>query len=1258
MAVDYPKIEGRDFDALLGEFKSLVPFYTPEWRLEGVEKGPDMALVKIFIHFLRIIYHRLNRLPEKHFIAFLDRIGVKLIPAQSAAVPVTFVLSEGAAEHVLIPARTQVAAGEVIFETQKNLLAAPAQLVDIYSTDGSRDAIFGCPPHIVSGEPVLQKETKLLYPALRGDTEIFVESAEDLQEGDIVRIGGGGEGAVPEAEYAVVSTVSDNQVGLRHPLEKGESGHWRLPPIAVRGVGQTFSLQLKEAGIVRVGQLLEYRGRTTELARVLAAGRPRSIDYYDEQAENILEAAEKCILDDAYEEMLSRAVAAGTLPPLLMPYHQAGEAVKKVTRLELFEGKNLQEHVLYLGHDKLFNIDGDAVVICRVSPTKWASSLSDPGIVQWQYWGEAENPNWHPLQVRPGDLSCGEFYVRKAFSGQVAQYPLNGTTGRWIRCKIKDIDRAGDIELKDIRLRVVTIRFPDLPTEAIRGIEAVFSRRLADQGIDTVGQLLEYRQRYPEVAKMIASEEASLKYYEAMAKNFLENTAKHLLDEAYENMLIGTAETAEMMPDMVFCNDLVADLSASGSLVLESYIYPFGKKPAAYDTFYISCREIFTRPELDIHIHFQFSGFGVPGDNGVELRWEYWDGEMWDLVKNLQDTTGDFSRDGEVVFPVPAHFSAAAVNGKDNLWVRVRLISGDYGREEFKEHTVTVGDAAIKVFKPDYSKIRPPVIKRLTLTAARRTAPLFYAPDLCLTANNLELADRLKESRDPAKVFKPFVPLEEESLCFYLAFDRKLEKGPVSLFFAVDERPVSPEQIPAVHWQYFNENQCWQRLDVLDATMSLTRSGVVEFVFPLDFKQTRRFGRRAYWLRARYAAAPTVSPITGVFLNTAWALQCETIGDEIVGSGDGTAGQTFSLKKTPVIVDSQAVWVNEIKTISAEERSRVLEQREYAVRQVFDEKEKETVTAFWVRWKPVESILYASADERSYEIDNVSGQIVFGDGINGKIPPSDADNIKADYRSGGGVHGNLAAFQVKDLKAALPFVDKAYNPLAAAGGTDTETIDQVMQRGPYLLKHRNRAITAEDVEQLAAQASPGIARVRCLANMNERREAEDGRVTVIVIPRSDEERPGLSLQLQRKIEQYLDRRAPYTLVEKDHLKVIGPVYVEVSVYAQLVAVSVDEVPPVEKAGYLQVKDFLNPLTGGGEGEGWDFGKIPCFSDFYALLEKIEGVDHVEELSLRLKIPDQAGTYSEYPLISGDSAAVRIPPYALVCSGEHQISVGF
>jgi predicted phage baseplate assembly protein len=446
--------------------------------------------------------------------------------------------------------------------------------------------------------------------------------------------------------------------------------------------------------------------------------------------------------------------------------------------------------------------------------------------------------------------------------------------------------------------------------------------------------------------------------------------------------------------------------------------------------------------------------------------------------------------------------------------------------------------------------------------------------------------------------------------------------------------------------------------------MSLTRTGVMEFVFPTDFREARKFGRKAYWIRALYGdktaagssdiAIPT---ITGIFLNTTWARQCETITGEIAGSSDGTSGQTFSLKKIPVISGSEDIWIDEFKTISAEERTQIKKEEVYQVREVLDS--EGNLTGFWVRWEPIESILNASADDRSYEIDNVSGELTFGNGIYGKIPPTGADNITADYRSGGGKHGNLPAYEVKELKTSLPFLDKAFNPLAAGAGTDTETIEQLMVRGPYLVKHRNRAVTVEDFEKLAFRCSPGIARVKCLANMNERREPQNGSVTVIVIPQTEEEKPMLSLLLQQKVEQCLQAHAAFTLVEPGHLKVIGPIYVEVSLEAAVAATSVHVVPLVENDCISRLKEFLNPLTGGYEQEGWEFGKIPCFSDFYALLEKIDGVDHVETFSVKLRLeedpPIEVELSPDNPELGAD---FRMPVYSLVCSGKHKVEVSW
>jgi hypothetical protein len=122
--------------------------------------------------------------------------------------------------------------------------------------------------------------------------------------------------------------------------------------------------------------------------------------------------------------------------------------------------------------------------------------------------------------------------------------------------------------------------------------------------------------------------------------------------------------------------------------------------------------------------------------------------------------------------------------------------------------------------------------------------------------------------------------------------------------------------------------------------------------------------------------------------------------------------------------------------------------------------------------------------------------------------------------------------------------------------------------------------------------------------------------------------------------------------------VIGPVYVDVSVEAGVVVSAVEDVPVVEVSCISRLKEFLNPLTGAYEGRGWAFGRVPCFSDFYALLEKIDGVDHVESLSISLSVPEpgDSGEVSEYILSPENPESFDMPSYAVVCSGKHKINV--
>src|SRR5262249_31971961 len=69
-----------------------------------------------------------------------------------------------------------------------------------------------------------------------------------------------------------------------------------------------------------------------------------------------------------------------------------------------------------------------------------------------------------------------------------------------------------------------------------------------------------------------------------------------------------------------------------------------------------------------------------PQPRNPDLSWEYWDGNSWWQIKGINDGTLNFSQTGDVVFCVPRNLQASDVVGRTNLWVRARLVGGDYGQ--------------------------------------------------------------------------------------------------------------------------------------------------------------------------------------------------------------------------------------------------------------------------------------------------------------------------------------------------------------------------------------------------------------------------------------------------------------------------------------------------------------------------------------------------------------------------------------------------
>jgi hypothetical protein len=165
------------------------------------------------------------------------------------------------------------------------------------------------------------------------------------------------------------------------------------------------------------------------------------------------------------------------------------------------------------------------------------------------------------------------------------------------------------------------------------------------------------------------------------------------------------------------------------------------------------------------------------------------------------------------------------------------------------------------------------------------------------------------------------------------------------------------------------------------------------------------------------------------------------------------------------------------------------------------------------------------------------------------------------------------------------------------------------------LRSRYRAVTAEDYEALAREASVDIARAHCVPRRYlgagtevERTADRPGWVSIVLVPRegvADAEGDAL----RDAVAAYLQ---PRRLIGTRYA-VVEPVWAPVA--AEIVVVRRDDVADADVRARVvtALEGFLDPRTGGTSGAGWPFGRDVYLSELYAVLERVDGVDHVPDL---------------------------------------------
>ena len=610
-----------------------------------------------------------------------------------------------------------------------------------------------------------------------------------------------------------------------------------------------------------------------------------------------------------------------------------------------------------------------------------------------------------------------------------------------------------------------------------------------------------------------------------------------------------------------------------------------------------------------------------------EISIEYFNGIGWKRLECDKEYSRMFAEgkesDYKLTFTCPKDWEVSGIGAYNGRMLRIQLLRADNC-----------------YFQPCFHQM--PMISDLMISYSYEDN--FMLPELGKVFVGTEITDVTNKILE-GESFTAFSKGNYNDTALYLGFDRKFEKGPVSLWWQIEG--VQRTKNCSLRF-FYSTIHGFKEMKVVDYTSNLSRSGIMMFLPPADMAVTNMEGRKCCWLKICNVEAKEFTQTVNVrqiSTNGVIAYNTETLPIQEFYLEEAKTALVFPLRAEGIL-DAE-VWVNEKNEFTQEDMERMAAEMPEQIR--IERNYLGEISEFYVKWEETKQFYATKPEDRHYILDRMNGRILFGNGVRIKVPQNtDGVAFTVQLRCCNGSKGNVAAGAITESSSNWLFVQNIYNPKAAFGGSDMETMERVLQRGASLFSSRGRFVTEQDYEREILHFSDNVDKVSIINGVGRDGIYNERMLNIVLLMKDCMKGSESFIRLQNELKQHLLEHCELSISPKE-LQIEEPVFVELNVDIWASVLKMEDSFEIQNLIQDTLKDYLNPISRVSD-SGWNIGVLPRKSQILMRLNSLKIPAVIQHMVVTAKYEDSKGVHEV------DIEDIRKSPYMVVVSGNHHVYI--